>query len=84
MKYTGQLPQSQQDIIVESLRIYKEFLDNNVLTTQTEEDLLHLKFDVRTLIAMFKDMEVEINYKLDKKVFDSFVFRNGVDFPIYI
>ena len=28
MKYTGQLPQSQQDIIVESLRIYKEFLDN--------------------------------------------------------
>ncbi len=24
MKYTGELPQSQQDIIVESLRVYKE------------------------------------------------------------
>ena len=84
MKYTGKLPQSQQDIIVESLRVYKEFLDNNVLTTSKEEDLLNLKFDVRTLIAMFKDMEVEVNYKLDKKVFDNFVFRNGVDFPEYV
>ena len=84
MKYTGELPQSQQDIIVQSLIIYKEFLDNNVLTTSAEEDLLNLKFDVRTLIAMFKDMEVEVNYKLDKKVFDSFVFRNGVDFPEYV
>ena len=84
MKYTGELPQSQQDIIVQSLIIYKEFLDNKVLTTSAEEDLLNLKFDVRTLIAMFKDMEVEINYKLEKKVFDSFVFRNGVDFPEYV
>ena len=84
MKYTGELPQSQQDIIVQSLIIYKEFLDNNVLTTPAEEDLLNLKFDVRTLIAMFRDMEVEVNYKLDKKVFDNFVFRNGVDFPEYV
>lgn len=83
MKYTGELPQSQQDIIVQSLIIYKEFLDNNVLTTNKEQDLQHLKFDVKTLIAIFKDMKVEVNYKLDKKVFDSFVFRNGIDFPIY-
>lgn len=83
MKYTGELPQSQQDIIVQSLIIYKEFLDNNVLTTSKEQDLQYLKFDVKTLIAIFKDMKVDVNYKLDKEIFDNFAFRNGIDFPIY-
>ena len=83
MKYTGELPQSQQDIIVQSLIIYKEFLDNNVLTTKKEQDLQYLKFDVKTLIAIFKDMKVDVNYKLDKEIFDNFAFRNGIDFPIY-
>ena len=82
MKYTGELPQSQQDIIVESLRVYKEFIET-LPSKDTKQDLLHLNFDITTLIAIFKDMKVEIDYKLDKKVFDSFVFRNGIDFPIY-
>ena len=81
MKYTGELPQSQQDIIVESLRVYKEFLDT--LPNKDRLDINFRNFDVTTLIAMFKDMKVNISYELDKEIFDNFVFRNGVDFPIY-
>ena len=83
MKYTGKLPQSQQDIIVESLRVYKEFIEA-LPNSDTKQDLLHLNFDITTLIAIFKDMKVGINYKLEKKVFDNFVFRNGIDFPEYV
>ena len=83
MKYIGKLPQSQQDIIVESLRVYKEFIEA-LPNSDTKQDLLHLNFDITTLIAIFKDTKVNIDYKLEKKVFDNFVFRNGVDFPEYV
>jgi len=67
---------------VESLRVYKEFIET-LQNKDTKEDLLHLNFDITTLIAIFKDMKVKVNYELDKEIFDNFVFRNGIDFPIY-
>lgn len=83
MKYTGQLPQSQQDIIVKALRVYQEFI-NTLNYEEIGTGLQHLNFDVTTLIAIFKDDTVDIKYELEEEVFKNFVFRNGVDFPIYI
>lgn len=82
MKYTGELPQSQQDIIVDALRVYKEFIET-LDYDKVGTELQHLNFDITTLVAIFKDMKVKVNYELDKEVFDNFVFRNGIDFPIY-
>lgn len=81
MKYIGKIPQSQQDIIVKSLRVYKEFLDT--LPNKDRLDINFRNFDIKTLIAIFKDMKVDINYKLDQEIFDSFALRNGIDFPEY-
>tara|TARA_R100001460_G_scaffold102948_1_gene147879 strand:+ start:464 stop:715 length:252 start_codon:yes stop_codon:yes gene_type:complete len=82
MKYTIKLPQDQQDIVVDALRIYKETIES--LCPINDDNINCKHFDLQGLIGMFKDKEVEIRIEMDEKIHNSFVHRgHNVDFPIY-
>ena len=58
MRYTIKLPQDQQDIVVDALRIYKETIES---LCPTKEDAINGKhFDLQGLIGIFEDKEIEI------------------------
>ena len=82
MRYTIKLPQDQQDIAVDALRIYKETIES---LCPTKEDAINGKhFDLQGLIGIFEDKEIEIRVEMNDRVHNSFIGRgHNVDFPIY-
>ena len=82
MRYTIKLPQDQQDIVVDALRIYKETIES---LCPTKEDAINGKhFDLQGLIGIFEDKEIEIRIEMGERVHNSFIGRgHNVDFPIY-
>lgn len=82
MRYTIKLPQDQQDIVVDALKIYKETIDS--LCPTYDDNINYKHFDLQGLIGMFKDKEIEIRIEMNEEVHNSFVHRgHNVDFPIY-
>jgi len=82
MKYTIKLPQEQQDIVVDALRIYKETIES--LCPIDDDNINGKHFDLQGLIGMFKDKEIEIRIEMDEEIHNSFIHRgHNVDFPIY-
>ena len=62
MRYTIKLPQDQQDIVVDALKIYKETIES--LCPTKDDDINGKRFDLQGLIGMFKDKEIEMRYKV--------------------
>ena len=82
MKYTINLPQDQQDIVVDALKTYQKAIGS--VLPSNDDTIRDKHFDLNSLIGMFKDKEIEIRIEMDEDVHDSFVHRgHGVDFPIY-
>ena len=82
MRYTIKLPQDQQDIVVDALKIYKQTIES---LCPTNDDAINDKhWDLQGLIGMFKDKEIEIRIEMNEEIHDSFIHRgHNVDFPIY-
>lgn len=74
MKYTINLPQSQQNLLARLLK------GISVLNVHDQYD----EFDITTLGAIFSDTNVDIKIELDELTYDRFSFMHGVDFPEYI
>lgn len=82
MKYTIKLPQHQQDIVVDALRIYKETIES--LCPTNDDDINGKHFDLQGLIGIFKDKEIEIRIEINEEIHKRFIHRgHNVDFPIY-
>jgi hypothetical protein len=81
MKHTLKLPQSQQDIIVQALKVYQTSLET--LGDEISDNIGYQIFDIYSLIGIFKDTNVELRVELDKETLENFVTLQGVDFPEY-
>jgi hypothetical protein len=82
MRYTIKLPQDQQDIVVDALKIYKETIES--LCPTNDDDINGKHFDLQGLIGMFKDKEIEIRIEMNEEIHKRFIHRgHNVDFPIY-
>ena len=73
MNYTVNLPYSQRELLVRIL----------TAISVLKLDDLHADFDVTTLIAIFKDPQVDVRIELEDSTYNEFASRNGVDFPEY-
>jgi hypothetical protein len=82
MRYTIKLPQDQQDIVVDALKIYKETIKS--LCPTYDDNINDKHFDLKGLIGMFKDKDIEIRIEMNEEIHNSFIHRgHNVDFPIY-
>tara|TARA_R110002124_G_scaffold142948_3_gene307733 strand:+ start:452 stop:700 length:249 start_codon:yes stop_codon:yes gene_type:complete len=82
MRYTIKLPQDQQDIVVDALRIYKETIES--LCPANDDGINDKHFDLQGLIGIFSDKDIEVRIEMGERVHNSFIGRgHNVDFPIY-
>ena len=79
MKHTLKLPQSQQDIIVQALKVYQASLET--LGDEISDNIGYTIFDIYSLIGIFKDTELRV--ELDEETLENFANSQGVDFPEY-
>lgn len=80
-KVSQKIPQSQKDILIESLNIMESVLKSLKSENIDEENLNYKLFDILTLKAMLNKTELVVNLPFD--VYEDFTFINGVDFPNY-
>ena len=81
MKHTLKLPQSQQDIVVQALRVYQASLET--LGDEISDNIGYTIFDIYSLIGIFKDTGIELRVELDEETLENFATLQGVDFPEY-
>ena len=81
MKHTLKLPQSQQDIIVQALKVYQASLET--LGDEISDNIGYTIFDIYSLIGIFKDTDIELRVELDEETLENFANSQGVDFPEY-
>lgn len=79
MENTIKLPRAQKDIVVKALQQYQ--VSHRTSTYPTDDDQ-YVDFDLTTLIGIFNDSEIKIEY--DNSTYNKFGMRHGVDFPKYV
>ena len=81
MKEVFEIPNDAKLTMVRALNLYQKFLAQAIEMDSQANEIAYENFDVRGLLGIFKDENIQVEIRIDRKLREGFSFPHGVDFP---